>query len=136
MAITVGDLKPGTRVSFQTNADSVLGGNFTNLMFDGIVGYRTAAIHEDVAAVHASVIVFLDTSVPEDHREIRYAMFIDHEGKSVVVGVPYINEETLTVVDSLAYQFTVENCAIGDDAVIKQLLASIGKHAVESKIIG
>lgn len=96
----------GKVLNLATYAPGVLGSNFQRVKLVGILDYRSVFSLIDPAAVHANVYPSLPSGVPNNYSKYSYAKFEYSNGKEFVLGIPWINQDTVEIVEQV--KFTVE----------------------------
>lgn len=99
---TVNNLSVGETISFETIAPAILNLKYTQVEFQGLVGYSVAQGFEDIPTLHRALYPSMDQQeVRDDFRSYDYLMFTattgPKAGRVQVLGVPWIREDTLVV---------------------------------------
>jgi hypothetical protein len=120
----------GTRVSFDLYPASIVGTTFKNAEVASILDFTTAMLFEDVAAMHANVYPTLPPGTLNDPKKYTYIKFILENNKVLIVGLPWIKENTVAVesttnmlvkvmsVDSVQRVRFVDMCAVNGFTIV------------------
>lgn len=101
MSVSIHDISPNTRISFDVRPSGTLGYKYTNVVFEGLISPSMAIeLGVDIEADHASRYASFADGTPNNPREYAYFGITTSDGNRVIMGVPCIREDTLTVVAS------------------------------------
>lgn len=89
-------------ITFSTYADAILGNNFTNCRIISVLDAEDAALLSPIKSQHASVYPFLpkDGTVINDAYSYDYCRVQLNNGEKVVLGLPWINLDTVSLVEN------------------------------------
>ncbi len=99
---TFNQLEVGNIISFETIAPSIINLKYTNVRFEGIVGWSIAKTMGDIFTLHNALYPSMDqATVKDDYRSYKYLLFIPTTGPNAdipqVLGLPWILEGSLEV---------------------------------------
>lgn len=118
-------LTPGSVYNFETHAPDILGA-FRNVRLRAIVDFRSTAMYGlDAKSVHANIRSRIP-GLPVDPADYSYAVFVDQNNKDKVIGLPWINDESLetrTVQQAIVY---VDNVSPDDYNALRRAITSNG----------
>ena len=101
-------------VSFELYPSQIIGVGYQNAKVIGIFDAETAGSWIDTVAMHAQVSPFLPAGVPNSHDAYSYVRLLLPSGEKTVIGIPWIRDNTLVVVDSRRLQIIIDNVAVAD----------------------
>ena len=100
MTVALSEIPTGTRISFDVYPAMVYGSAFRNVVFNGKFSASVAMqLNIDIAALHSNVYSSLPTSTPDDATAYDYFSVTLPTGDDVIMGVPYMNANSLTIAD-------------------------------------
>ena len=88
------------KYSFEVFPTAILGNDFKNVVVMGIVHPSIAQNFLDIEASHVQVYPYLPAGTPDDARGYDYVMLKTISGETTVLGLPWINADTITNVES------------------------------------
>lgn len=109
-------------VNFNTYAPDLLGNNFQRVQIKGFLDHKSAFQYIDVPAKHANVFPYLPPGTPNDFTKYLYVKVQFPNGKEDVLGVPWINQSTLQVVEETTFLITIRGKQPSDEAAIRTML--------------
>lgn len=120
----------GDKVTFQLVAPNIIKNNFTNCTSQGIVTYEVARqIDTELRNKHSNLYPFFKdkvNSVDDPNYTSGYLMVLLTNGVLVPVGVPWINEDTFSVVSSETRVYTFPSWMSKYESSLHDLLANLG----------
>lgn len=119
----------GKTLSFDVYPGTVIGSTFSNVKVLAILDRDTANIWIDTAAMHVNVYPMLPNGVPDDPSQYQYVKLQHPNGKISVVGIPWINESTIQVIEVGTLVITVDNVGVDDRERIINALNANGYRA-------
>lgn len=126
------NLKPGLTYSFDVYAPQILGSDFQNVLLLDVLSYRTASLLRDVEAKHAELgTAGKAPNTPNNPANYGYVQVLTQSGNTVVLGQPWIREESIVSVSSDIIDVTVSNVTAADMPFIRQCLAANGYNEVD-----
>lgn len=127
-------LSPGKLVSFDIYPSSFLG-NIEHMKVDAIIDYNTAIqLGFDPSSLHVMVYPTLNSDVLNRADSYQYVKLSKPNNKSVIVGLPWIKEETIVQHQFFSATVTIENIEPGDEVLIREVLQSNGFNATAVKV--
>lgn len=127
----------GKTLSFETNAPAILGAAYTAVKFVSILDPDTAKLFSDITAQHRSVYPQLvdKTGIPDDPLGYSYGKFLDANGATVILGLPWIKDSSVKVVTNTYLLIRINGAGTQDLEPIKQALTANGyrDYTVEVK---
>lgn len=120
--------------SFTLYPATVLPGDFTNVTVMAILDYASALQLADIPAIHPNVFPYLPSGTPNDPSQYDYVKVMLSSGVITVLGIPWINEATITLVQSLSATVTIEGVSNNDAPRILAALVQNGFNNVEVTI--
>lgn len=117
----------GKTLSFETNAPAILGAAFTG-KFLSILDPGTAKSFVDITALHRNVYAQLvdKTGIPDDPEGYNYGKFTDSTGKTVILGLPWIKDSSVTVVTNTYLAIKIPSAGSEDLEKVKTALTAQG----------
>ena len=115
----------GNVISFDVYPGAIIGSTFSNVKVLAILDRETANIWIDTAAMHVNVYPTLPNGVPNDPNQYQYVKLQLPNGNISVIGIPWIKEDTIQLVDVGTLTITVANASPEDrERVIASLNAN------------
>lgn len=129
-------LKLGSSVSLDLYPAAILGTGYTNAKVQAVVDMTTAkALGFDPEAMHVNVYPTLPPGTPDDPRQYLYVKLLLQSGQSVIVGLPWIKEETIREIQFTTLAFKVQGVGPDDYEKVIKALAANGYTAVDVTFI-
>lgn len=117
----------GNVVSFSTHAQPILGVNNDNLVVQAILDKESASVYStDINSLHKNLYSYLPVGTPQDPTDYLFVKLKDTGGNVKVLGIPWIDEDTLTVVERGNLQITIPNVTFEDRENIIKAITAIG----------
>lgn len=131
------NFKIGSSYTFNIYPYSVLPSTFTNVTCTGIFSASTASKFLDIQAMHARVYPLLPKGTPNSPTGYTYAQFELPSGTTQILGIPWINMDTLVENTNTEIVVTISNKTVSDIPTIRDILLSNGidKLTITSKSI-
>lgn len=121
--------------SFNVYPVSLLGDDFKNVTVLSVLGYQTARMFADVDAIHANVYPYLPAGSPSDPSTIDYVQLKTASGEQVILGIPWINEDTIELKESGRMSVLIEDVGSVDVARVRAALAQNGYKIVKIELV-
>jgi len=115
----------GSTVKFDTLAPAVLGASRQNVTVVAVLDLDTAQMLRDVRAKHAQVKNYLP-DLPQTASAYNYVKLRFGNGDIEVLGVPWINHESIEVITDRKLVITINNIADSTENLVKQALLQNG----------
>lgn len=125
------NLKPGMTYSFDVYAPQILGNDFQNVLLLDVLSYRTASKLYDVEAKHAELgTAGKAPNTPNNPANYGYVQVFTQSGNTVVLGQPWIREDSIVAISADIIDVAVSNVTAADAPFIRQCLAANGYNDV------
>lgn len=116
----------GATYTFITHAPAVLG-VFRNVKVEAILDWRTAQQYGDPAAMHANVYGTLpENTAPNDFRRYYYLLILTTNGTRTILGLPWIDGDSVEVNEHQRAVLTLENIGVDDLPRIRNMVSANG----------
>jgi len=122
-------------VRFNTKAPGVLGAARDNVKVVAVLDYDTAALLEDVRAKHARVRNYIP-SLPQAAGAYNYVRILYSNGEYEILGVPWIDENTIEVISSRKLVITIEDVSDSTETLARQALLQNGISNFTFEVVG
>ncbi len=116
------------KYSFEVFPAQILGNDFKNVTILGIVHPSIAQNFLDIEASHIQVYPYLPAGAPDDARGYDYVMLKTVSGETTVLGLPWINQETIVNVESGTMLVEILNVTSQDIQRVSDALVVNGFH--------
>lgn len=118
----------GKSFNFEVYEPSILGGMRRNVKLLAILDFNTAmTIKGDLHATHKRIYNFIKANgVIDDPRSYLYCKFVDAQGAISVLGMPWINQNTMVETVSTGMYITIPNMGHESISKVSALLQSGG----------
>ncbi len=114
------------KYNFEVFPSLLLGNNFKNVTILGIIHPSIAQNFLDLEAIHAQVYAYLPEGTPDNARGYDYVMIKSLSGDTTVLGMPWINQETIVNVESGTMIVEILNVTSQDIQRVSDALAANG----------
>lgn len=116
----------GSTVDFNTRAPGLLGANRKNVTISAILDLDTAMLLADVRAKHMQVKDIIE-DLPASAGAYSYVKLTSaSNGQVEILGIPWINEESISVVFEHDIVVTISNITNNSENIIRQALLQNG----------
>lgn len=122
--------------SFILYPATVIRGDFSNLTIMATMDYESALQLGDIPAVHANVFPYLPAGTPNDPSQYDYVKVKLSSGIVTVLGMPWINQSTIELVQSLSATVVIEGVSNSDGPRIRDALVQNGYNNLTITING
>lgn len=112
--------------NFSVHPSAILGSDFNNVTILGILDYETALQTVDIPAIHTSVFPYLPSGIPDDPSQYDYVRIRTASGVATIIGIPWIDLDTLVEVESRRATVVIEGVSNSDVERIRLALVSNG----------
>jgi len=113
----------------------LIAGSYTRAKVVSIVSFEDANRDIDATAMHINVYPTLPGGVPNRPDGYYYLKLKTLSGETAVIGLPWIKEETFTVVAATSIRFTIPNVDLDDEQIIRAQLGALGYQMVNVEYI-
>jgi hypothetical protein len=120
--------------SFDVYPTSVLGNGFQNVTVLAVMDQETANQIVDTQALHVNVFPWLPVGTPNNPNGYSYLKIRTANGEDTVLGVPWINEASISHVVSTTINVKVGNVQASDLPAIRDALLQNGFTAIELSV--
>jgi hypothetical protein len=127
------DLNLKSTYSFDVYPVAEIGNDFQNVTVLSILDPETAGLYIDIRAMHIRVFPRLPASTPDDPTSYNYVKLKTASGETRVIGMPWINQASIELVERSTTVFEVANTNVSDQIKIRQLLAANGFTALNMR---
>lgn len=130
------DFKPRAMYSFDVYPTAVLGTGFKRVTVQAVLDYDTALGFYDVEALQRNVYSFLPQGTPDRPQDYDYLKLVTEDNIQTIIAVPWINEDTIVLVQSLKAQVVIEDLTSAADIErIRACLSQNGFNKIDIKLI-
>jgi hypothetical protein len=112
----------------------LLGTDFQNVTVLAILDYESALGLADIPAMHENVYPYLPAGSPRDPSTYDYLKIRTSAGRTVVLGMPWINESSITLVSSQKMLVTIDGVGSADIARVRTALNQNGYSAIKIEL--
>lgn len=112
--------------SFEVYPVAILGGDFKNVTILSIMDRETANREIDTQALHVNLYPYLPVSTPNNPNGYDYIKIKTSTGQTTILGIAWINLETITLVESRVITVKIGNVSAADTARVRNALAQNG----------
>lgn len=112
--------------SFDVHPSAILGTGFKNVTVQAVLDYNSALNFGDIDALHANVYRYLPSGTPNRPQDFDYLLIRTDSGTTTVIGVPWIVEETIELVESLTMSVVIEGVGSADIERVRACLTQNG----------
>ena len=113
-------------VDFNVHPTAVLGSGFQRVKLLAVLDIDTASVYIDPHAMHATVYPTLPSGTPNDPSQYSYLKVQMPNGTKQVLGIPWINEGSVTKISGSRIVITIEDVSSDDLLPIKNALTANG----------
>lgn len=108
---------------------SIIKDDFTNVKILGVVSYEDAEGF-GVAETHVKVYPTLPAGTPNDYRAYNYLKLRFPNGKVDVIGLPWVEENSVRIFSTMDIVITIRNKGVEDIDTLRMILAANGYQDV------
>lgn len=129
--LNISQITLGSVVTFELWPSMIIGNKFEHVKIEGILNFDDANKYIDVAAMHVQVYPTLPGGTPNNPKSYYYLKLRLLSGDATVIGIPWIKEDTFTLISSTSIRFTIPNISHDDEQIIRAQLGAIGYSLVD-----
>lgn len=131
----LGKMDIGDTVSFDLHVSSVLPQDYNLVKIEGVIPASLCdRFGADVYALHAQVYRLVPEGTMDNNPESYNYLLVKTQDKEYrVVGLPWINSDTIKIYKQNKVTFSVVNCAEEDITIIRDAIARRGYHVVMTR---
>lgn len=126
----------GKKYSFDVWPTAILGTGFKNVSILALLDYETAISFSDIEATHVNVFPHLPAGTPNRPGDFQYLLIRVDNGDKVIIGIPWINGESVIEVASLKINVVIEDVDANDLEGVRACLSQNGYDKISLKLIG
>lgn len=131
---TIYSLNIKSAYNFSMKAGPILGYTFNAATVLGLLDFDSAAVIDDVAALHAAVYSSLGVGVPKNARDLIYVKIKTDTGAVRVLAMYWIASQP-SLVSSQTVQVVISNVDLSQIETIRQILKTNGFPATEITVL-
>lgn len=121
---------------FDVYPSSLIGNNFKGVTILAIMDRQTANKEVDVQALHIQIYPLLPAnSVPNNPDGYDYVKIKTQSGETTVLGLPWIKEDTVKLVESRTIQVKIGGVSAADVPRVRDCLAQNGFSIVDISVV-
>lgn len=117
---------PRSKYDFEVYPSSLLGTDFKNVTIEGTITPELAQREIDIFAQHRQFYPMLPNTTPDDATAYDYVVIRTQGGIRRILGLAWIDENTITLVESRTMVITIPNTKTGDVSAVRNALAANG----------
>lgn len=117
--------------NFDVYPTAILGDDFSNVTILAILDYETALQTADIPAIHTNVFPYLPSGIPDDPSQYDYVRIRTASGSATILGIPWINLDTLELVESRRMTVKIEGVSSSDVERVRIALVQNGFNNLE-----
>jgi hypothetical protein len=117
--------------NFDVYPTAILGDDFDNVTILAILDYETALQTADIPAIHTNVFPYLPSGIPDDPSQYDYVRIRTASGSATILGIPWINLDTLELVESRRMTVKIEGVSSSDVERVRIALVQNGFNNLE-----
>lgn len=127
---------PRKKYSFDLWPAAILGTGFKRVTVQAILDYQSAQGFGDIEALHQNVKAMLPSGTPDRPQDFDYLLLRTEEGVNTIIGIPWIIEESVVLVESLKANVLIEDIGSADIERIRACLTQNGFNKIAISLIG
>ena len=121
--------------SFDVYPSSVIGSGFQNCTVLALMDHSSAAAEIDTVALHAQVYPYLPKGYIDDPTQYTYVKVKLASGDITIIGLPWINNETIKKVSATTIRANIRNVTPDDLDKLRRVLLSNGYEHVTLEVV-
>jgi hypothetical protein len=121
----------GNVISFDVYPATIIGAHFSDAKVLGLLDKDTANLWIDADAMHVNVYPSLPAGTPDDPDQYQYVKLRHLNGTVSIIGIPWINADTLEISQRGTLTITVSDASPLDKDRIIRALAANGYRAAK-----
>lgn len=134
--VTPQQLPFNASVSFSVYATPVLGDGYNNVKVLAIMDAETAKLcNIDPISLHAQIYPSLPSGTVNRYDGYLYVKLGLNNGQTTAIGLPWIREDTLVILNTRKLQFTLDGITAEDEPKVLRALSANGYTAVDVRLI-
>ena len=124
----------GVAYSFSVYPAALIGNNFVGVTVMAVMDYQSANREIDTQACHVAYYPSLPSGTPNKPSGYNYVKIKTTAGNTTILGLAWINEDTITVVTSRTITAVIGDVSAADLVRIKNALVQNGFNSVQLSI--
>ena len=112
--------------TFDVYPTSIIGTSFQNVTILAMMDFESALTFADINALHINVYPHLPSGTPDDPTSTDYLLIRTSSGISSIIGLSWINLDTVETVESRRATAVIENVTSADVTRIRDALVMNG----------
>lgn len=129
MTVSFREVPTRSRVTFEVYPSHIFGNRLSDVTYVATLDPQTALdLGEDIRALHANAFESLPVGTPDDPFQYDYVRIRTNEGKYLILGLPFIREDTLKVNTGRTLYMTFENL---NEEQVQRIFASLAHNDVK-----
>jgi hypothetical protein len=120
--------------NFEVYGTQILGNNYSGVTILAIMDADSAAKEIDAVSKHAAMFPYLPNGTPNNWRSYDYVKIKTVTNQVTVIGMPWIKENTITLVEARTATIKVGNVTGSDANRIRNALITNGFNDIEITI--
>jgi hypothetical protein len=120
--------------NFDVYPTSILGNDFRSITILAILDYETALQTVDIPAIHTNVYPHLPSGIPDDPSQYDYIRIRTASGNATILGIPWINLDTLELVQSQRITVKIEGVSGSDVERVRLALVQNGFNNLDIQL--
>lgn len=117
--------------NFVVYPSAIIGNDFNNVTVLAILDYDTALQTVDIPAIHTNVYPHLPEGTPDDPSQYDYLRIRTASGVATIIGIPWIDLDTLELVESRRMTVKIEGVSSSDVERVRIALVQNGFNQIE-----
>ena len=121
---------------FDVYPSAILGTGFNNVTVSAVLDYRAALAFGDLDAMHVNIFPHLPAGTPNRPQDFDYLLLRVESGDLTVIGIPWIIDETVELVESLQANVVIDGIGSSDIERIRACLSQNGFNKISITLVG
>lgn len=122
--------------SFDVHPSAILGTAFKNVTVQAVLDYQSALSFSDLEALHVNVYPHLPAGTPNRPQDFDYLLLRTEGGDQTIIGIPWIVDETLELVESLKMNVVIDGVGSADIERVRACLSQNGYNKISISLAG
>lgn len=114
---------------------AILGTGFKNITVSAILDYQSALAFADLESMHVNIYPHLPGGTPNRPQDFDYLLIRTENGDTAVLGIPWIIEETVELVESLKINAIIDGVGSADLERVRACLSQNGYDKIQLTLI-
>lgn len=122
--------------SFDLFPSAIYGTGFKNVTVQAVLDYDSACNFADIDSQHVNVYPYLPKGTANRPQDFDYLLIRVGTGTPTVIGIPWIVEETIELIQSCQARITVDGVGSADLERMRACLSQNGYDKVTIELVG